>query len=288
MPKNKSSKIRIFVGYKDSNIIFQSDVFQPIFYGAKDSAPETDFLKDNTGINIASKNKHYGELTGHYWVWKNLLSELDVEYIGFCHYRRFLDFNISNIEKPPFRPMYRSEFEKIFKKKYTEENILNQIKGYDIVLPNKLILKSIVYAQYLHWHPEKDMNLALNIIRDYYPDYIEDAKNVMSAKKMYNCLNFVMKKELFNDYMEWIFGILTRLEQQCDWSKYKDYLNIRTPAFIAERFFNIWLEHNIKEKNLKVLNTTSVLVIGKGYGNTSYKEQIENYALQVKLLNEED
>ena len=50
----------------------------------------SDWLRDNTGDNISSKNSSYGELTFHYWLWKNKLEELnDNEWIGFCAYRRF-------------------------------------------------------------------------------------------------------------------------------------------------------------------------------------------------------
>ena len=35
----------------------------------------SDWLRDNTGDNISSKNSSYGELTFHYWLWKNKLEE---------------------------------------------------------------------------------------------------------------------------------------------------------------------------------------------------------------------
>ena len=35
--------------------------------------------------NISEKNPYYCELTGLYWAWKNL----DAEYIGLVHYRRY-------------------------------------------------------------------------------------------------------------------------------------------------------------------------------------------------------
>lgn len=284
MPE-ENSKIKIFVGYKGPNILFKSDVYQPIL-----TAPvewnNPDVIKDNTGINIADKNKNYAELTGHYWAWKNFLPHTCAEYIGFCHYRRFLDFGFTPMPNVAFKPIYRSEFQKIFKK-YTQENILEKIEGYDIILPHKTILLANVYSQYLRWHPMEDMNLALNIIRDDYPEYVPAAYKVMASNKFYTCINFIMKKELLNEYFEWMFDILTKLEAKTDWSKYDNYFNIRTPAYIVERFINIWIEHNIEKRSLKVLNTSSFILMGKGYEGIPPDRHKLIYSFQVKLLNDE-
>lgn len=278
------SKIKIFVGYYKPNIIFKSPIYQPIL--TSDAKWDTKgIIKDNTGINIADKNQYYGELSGHYWAWKNFLPETKAEYIGFAHYRRFLDFGITDMPNVPYKPTFVKDFQNTFKK-YTEENILNCINGYDIIVPEKAHFGSMLYSQYLKWHPQKDMDFALNMIRDFYPEYIETTKEVMASKEMYMCLNFIMKKELLNDYFEWIFDILMKVEQKSNWAEYTDYLNIRVPAFIAERFFNIWLAYNIKERKLKLLETTSVYLMGEDYSTVDSNVYIEKYNNAVKYLQE--
>lgn len=287
MTKTKPSKVKIFVGYFKPNYIFKSDVYQPLLTADIDWNPDNALLIDKTGDNIADRNPYYGELSGHYWVWKNFIQTSDLEYIGFCHYRRFLDFGITLMEGVPFKPMELEAFKKTFEQ-YSEDRILQSIDGYDLILPQKVEFASILYSQYLKWHPQTDMNIALNIIRDKYPEYVETTKEVMGSNEMYICLNFIMKKELFIEYMEWIFGILFELEKRTDWSQYSEYAQIRTPAFIAERFFNIWINYVSKTKDLKILTTSSVQIVGEDYGNTDPEAYVKKYNSCVDAIVEKN
>lgn len=284
--EKSSPKVKIFVGYAKPFPIFKSEVYQPILTSSVDWNNKA-LIKDNTEINIAEKNKNYGELTGHYWVWKNFLPQTDSEYIGFCHYRRFLDFNISTNTKISFALTFEQGFKQTFKK-YTEENILKCIDGYDIILPHPYLYTKTVYANYIHHHPRKDLDLAFNLLEEKYPEYINAGVKITQALEMYTCMNFIMKKELLDEYFEWIFGFLSELEKITDWSQYTEYNQIRTPAFIAERFFNIWLTKKMEDPNIKVLNTSSLLLIGESYKHTDQniyimvvnKEQKERLAIK--------
>lgn len=280
--KDKAAKVKIFVIYFKPNMIFESKVFQPMLTSSIDWNPDN-IIRDDTGENIAERNKHYGELSGHYWTLKNYLPEAKEDYIGFCHYRRFLDFGITKMPDVPFKPIFANEFKHTFKK-YTEKNILKCIEGYDIILPHKFYFQDPIQQQYSKYHPNEDLDIALKIIDEIYPEYSESAREFMNSFELYICLNFIMKKELLNEYLEWIFTILLELEKRSDWSKYKEYLEIRVPAFITERFFNIWLNHNIKTRNLKVLKTTSLYLMGKDYSNTDPNEYIFRYDVFTKML----
>lgn len=95
--EGKMSKLKIFIAnHKENNYIPECDFIQPVQVGAAFSKKQFDGMdKDNTGINISEKNPMYCELTAQYWAWKNI----DVEYYGFFHYRRYLSFNDSLKEK---------------------------------------------------------------------------------------------------------------------------------------------------------------------------------------------
>jgi hypothetical protein len=48
------------------------------------------YINCKKGINIEYKEKHYSELTFHYWFWKNMLPNYSQNiWIGFCQKRRF-------------------------------------------------------------------------------------------------------------------------------------------------------------------------------------------------------
>ena len=51
------------------------------------------------GKNIQKKEKHYSELTFHYWFWKNKLKNYrNNDWIGFCQKRRFWTKNSSKVK----------------------------------------------------------------------------------------------------------------------------------------------------------------------------------------------
>lgn len=282
--KEKESKVKIFAAYAKKYPVYKSDVIQPIITSNTDWN-EPDFLHDNTGDNISDRNKHYAELSGHYWVWKNFLPKTDAEYIGFCHYRRFFDFDFNIKEKIAYVPVNENDFNNFFTT-YTEEAIYNKIKDYDIIMPYYYVVVRCepIYNQYISYHPKKDIDLALQILKEFYPDYAQTASDFMQDFIMRTCINFIMKKELVNEYMEWIFSILFEVEKRSDWSNYTGYNDIRTPAYLAERFLNIWVLHNIKTRKLKYLNTSTVLVTGSGYDNIDQNSYIYEMYPYQKLI----
>ena len=69
--------------------------YTPVGLGSDTFSKE--WIRDNSGINISSKNKFYGELTFHYWFWKNMLDNIkENKWIGFCGYRRLWKNEFNN------------------------------------------------------------------------------------------------------------------------------------------------------------------------------------------------
>ena len=82
--------IKILISCHKQSMVPDSKIMLPIEVGADLRKKHIEeILQDNQGENISSKNKMYCELTAQYWAWKNL----DADYYGFFHYRRYLNFS---------------------------------------------------------------------------------------------------------------------------------------------------------------------------------------------------
>lgn len=193
--------------------------------GANKNIPNVN-LYDNTGNNIADKNKHYCELTALYWIWKNTNDDA----VGLEHYRRFF----CREKFFYYRPMKISEMQRALKK-------------YDIILPRKENIGESVYSNYADSHYKSDMDLCGEIIKEKYPEYSNAFDAVMNEKYVCMANVFVAGKKLADEYCEWIFTILFEVEKRIDISE-RDAYQQRVFGFLSERLFNVWLHH----KNLKV------------------------------------
>lgn len=84
-------KINVLVVTHKSYWMPRDKVYLPILVG--NNLVKEKYLRDNIGENISLKNKNYCELTALYWAWK----ELQFDYIGLCHYRRYFMVSIRKI-----------------------------------------------------------------------------------------------------------------------------------------------------------------------------------------------
>ncbi len=252
-------KIKIFCTYFQAFPIFKSEIIEPIQAGSENSKFDLGILKDNTGENISHRNFNYGELTVLYWVWKNYLKTFpDDGYIGFCHYRRFM-----NLDKKPvfktFNCIEQKKFINFFKK---STQIKTDISAYDIILPMRHKMKKSLKEMYIEQHstPE-ELELFKNILCDKYPQYIPYIAPALNRKAGYHCLTFLMRKNLLEDFCEWSFDLLFETEKRSDWTTYTSYEKRRTPAYLLERFFNVWIDYQVGEKGIKVLHRKGIKII---------------------------
>ena len=204
-------------------------MYLPLHVGAegKDSFG---YQRDNEGENISNKNPYFCELTGLYWAWKNLKSD----YIGLVHYRRYFTLN---------KKRYKTEDEK-FKNILTLKETDEIFNNTDIILPvkRKYYIENL-YEHYKHTLYVEPLDETRNIIKEKFPEYIEefDKLHKRTSAHMFNM--FIMKKEILNDYCTWLFEILFELEKRIDNTEY-DQFHARFYGRISELLLDIWINKN--------------------------------------------
>lgn len=221
--------ITILVATHKSYWMPKDSVYVPIQVG-KAGKKSLGYLTDDTGDNISTKNDNYCELTGIYWAWKNL----HCDYIGLCHYRRYFGYD-----------MYCQDTEKIKTTIFTRADYENLLDTHDIILPtiSKIGNKLTVREEYERSHYGKDLKQAEYIIEKLYPEYKESLENVLNNRYIHYFNMFVMRKDLFDSYCQWLFTILFELEASIDITSYDSYQK-RVFGFLSERLFNVWLDKN--------------------------------------------
>lgn len=200
-----------------------------------------DYLKDNQGDNISNKNKNYCELTGLYWIWKNV----NEKHVGLSHYRRYFTNTGNNAI---------ISIEKL-------NDILNDC-DWVAATPEDLgywhFKKRSVYKQYELSHYIKDLKVVREIISEKYPEYLDAFDRTMGKSKFSPYNMFYTSKDSLNQYCSWLFDILFEAEKRIDISTYDSYQS-RIFGFLSERLFNVYLEHNkFNIKYLDVMNTEKV------------------------------
>ena len=225
---------KIIVCYHKEFDIFENDILLPLHVG-KAMHPEilVNMQGDNTGDNISHKNATYCELTGMYWLWKNV----DADNYGLFHYRRLLD--IKGKYKGGAEPT------EIDLSDFNGEAFNNEMENYDIILPEKIDLKMSVYEQYNKCHYVKDFDTVIKLIEDKYPEYNEAIEKTLKSKTGYFYNMFVMKKELYNEYCSWLFDILDSAEKIIDITDYNSCQK-RVLGYLSERMFNIFIEYKLQ------------------------------------------
>lgn len=256
-------KVQIFVTTHHLFTEPRSQVFQPIVAGvATGITPIAGYLRDDVGDNISQKNNFYCELTAHYWAWKNV----DLDYYGFCHYRRFFSFS----QKVFKEDIYGSIVTEFLSEKDLELNadaIEHCVSGYDIILSEPFNVSSLGFKDLFDQYEQtdqlniNDLMIAVDRLKSLYPSYADSVDNYMGGQLFYPCLMYIMRRDIFYSFCNWLFPLLDEIEKRIDVSNYSQE-GLRTIGHIAERFLGIFVTQQIAENEnlkIKVLQRTLVL-----------------------------
>ena len=181
------------------------------------------YQKDNEGENISSKNPFYCELTGLYY------------------------------NKIPKKEEDR------FKNVLSYEKVDKLLDDVDIILPTK----RKYYIENLYDHYKKTMYIepldeTRKILMEKYPEYIKEFDKLHKRTSAHIFNMFIMKKEILDEYLTWVFDILFELEKRIDPAQY-DSFHARYPGRISERLLDVWINtKGYRYKEVKFMSIQKV------------------------------
>lgn len=253
---------KIYVAYHRWAPRIQGGPFTPIHVGrAASSAPLANMIGDDTGDNISDRNAAWCELTAIYWAWKN---DTTSERIGLMHYRRVLD--IFDEEPGGEVETHVKRFNVTEWSEKASEWLDGPGKDYDILLPRMHRMGRTVEENYKKGHAGQDFDLARDVISADYPDYL-DAFDHTAGRKFIRLGNIaVMKRALFHEYCELLFGVLQKIEDTPLDRRYYSVYQDRYLGFLAERLLTLFVHHaqknnpDLKIKEFGILNLADAYV----------------------------
>ena len=221
------------------------------------------YIQENRGENISYKNYNYGEITFHYWLWKNKLkNNTKNDWFGICHYRRFflnkkIDYKLNDIEdiKPflinkPYKNWKNNDVilcEPISLQNLKKIKIIK--KAFRSLIKDPMILfdksKHTVKLHFQMFHGYKNLEKAIEQLpseeRSDFEKYIE-TKTSFSPNCMYLSNNPALVCRFYENLFEW----LSNCESIFGFSKTADYGTQRIYTFLTERYLPYWFEKYAK------------------------------------------
>ena len=204
----------------------QDPVYVPVQVG-RALGSELGYLGDDTGDTISDQNAYYGELTGLYWLWKNV-QEIDL--IGICHYRRY----------------FLNEAYELL----TQEEYERALADADIMVPRAMRADGVYRDYFGSAHHVEDLLEAGAVIKELYPKDYPAFCEVMEESEYYYGNLCVTTKKLFDEYCAWLFSIFFVLKDRVDVSGYDAY-HQRLFGFLSESLLRVF----IRARKLRVCET---------------------------------
>lgn len=279
-------KIKIFVSHRIDldSVVINNPLYVPVRCGAVfDKRENITMLGDDTGDNISEKRNSFCEFTVQYWAWKNV----EADYYGLCHYRRYLSFKKKDIYAPNQKIGYLDSMttknleycnllnENSIRKEIESADILTTYKHHLADDPkycgqwNNILEKWLDYGR--KYLDKQAFDIMLELIKTKYPDYYKSAIEYMHGKYFigFNC--FIMKKEAFFDLCKFEFEILFELEKRLKNDHYSE-TKMRTPGYIGEWLYSIWIFHHKLKKDYVIKEKQLVF-----FGNSTIEKQLKPF-----------
>ena len=179
---------------------------------------------------------------------------MDSEYYGLFHYRRVFDMRFSkkNIAREPIQVRFRNAGRLRNCLGLVDANLIACAQEHDIIVSTRYIdhqdiedMRDLnLYENYAFTHYSNDLDTCIAYIKSHYPHMSDALDSALFARpRHWSIANmFIMRKDLFFEYCEWIFDVLFGVQDRIPYKSYDKY-QARVFGFLAERLFNVWLEY---------------------------------------------
>lgn len=251
--------LRIYAMTHKAFDVPEDSLYQPLHVG-RAGKPDLGYPGDDTGENISHLNCYYSELTGFYWLWKNCT---DIDYIGTCHYRRFL----INLQE---KVLSKAEIEML-------------LQEYDLITTKRVILNNSYHYGFSANHNIHALDTAGEVIRDFYPEYYDTYITLVHQNETYFGNMLITSKALFDEYCKWLFTIFAEVEKRIDLDTDEDAYHKRVLGFISEFLLLVW----VNVKGLKVCEC-KVGMTGEKAETRELKETLAEYFHKKDVLGARD
>lgn len=265
-------EIKLFVSHRIDldSVLVDDPLYVPVRCGAVfDQREGVAMLGDDTGDNISARRKSFCEFTVQYWAWKNV----QADYCGLCHYRRYLSFSDKRYPTDAFGMVRNPALCGHSMAKYRlldAGHIRALISQYDAVVAEPApvtrrrvaggVPKTVEELWAAHdglFFERKHREALLPLIDRMAPAYSGWARDYFSSggHRGYNC--YVLRRELFQELCQFQFPILFEVERQVDDAGYTDLMR-RTPAFLGEMLYGVFIHRLIGEGRCRIKETQLV------------------------------
>lgn len=233
-PARKQNDIRIYqakchVDRPLSQGAMTAGCICPIQVGAALTDQSVADVKDNSGDNISLKNRDYCELTATYHLWKNSRAA----YKGLCHYRRVFELDTAEIE------------------------LLFDSGETDVILPYPTIHLPDISRQHSRYVTEPEWQAMRRAVEACAPAYAADFDRIFAERYFYNFNMLAAKASVFDDYAEWMFGILERTEEII--AREGIVTTKRYAGYLGENLTTLYFRRN--RNRLKVVHAGKMLLM---------------------------
>lgn len=291
------NKISIGIAYHKKGYFYNKQPYIPIQVGAVYNEG-IGIQKDSDGDNISCMNPYCSELSATYWLWKNV----DSDYKGLFHYRRFMTFkNDCYLKKIPLKLLYyisklvaplirdsRCFCPQYYIFKIKEKEIDDYLSSFAIELNedinrNSTLCYSLGYMKHSTRTIETHIRLGIGgkhfevldpIIKEYYPKFYPFFKKTLKSSKLIGYNMIIAQKDIFNEYCSIMFGILDKYHKFYTENLYENQINkalLRDSGYVGEIITDAYIRM-IEHRNIRVKKLNCVFINVPPTG-LSYKQE---------------